>query len=171
MSTDTSHRGDSNQHTTPLPTSALLPSDTPITPTPEQVIKPGSQPCRSGYRPGTSPHIREGALSVWKYSSQSSGSPTGAHYLGDEAQRGQLTCPEPHSPVKTGPGFKLKSVTPGRLCPAPGPFSRLSPLGRLLGKARKRNDSADGPSSTAAPLPARVCSGAHVRFHLNRGSC
>ncbi|KAJ1062451.1 hypothetical protein K5549_016956, partial [Capra hircus] len=39
VSTDTSHRGDSNQHTTPLPTSALLPSDTPITPTPEQIGK------------------------------------------------------------------------------------------------------------------------------------
>ncbi|KAM9685067.1 target of Myb1 membrane trafficking protein isoform 1-T1 [Dama dama] len=39
MGTDTSHRGDSNQHTTPLPTSALLPSDTPITPTPEQIGK------------------------------------------------------------------------------------------------------------------------------------
>uniref|UniRef100_A0A8C6E4Y0 Target of myb1 membrane trafficking protein n=1 Tax=Moschus moschiferus TaxID=68415 RepID=A0A8C6E4Y0_MOSMO len=39
VGTDTSHRGDSNQHTTPLPTSALLPSDTPITPTPEQIGK------------------------------------------------------------------------------------------------------------------------------------
>lgn len=35
--TDASHRGDSSQHTVPLPTSALLPSDTPIAPTPEQV--------------------------------------------------------------------------------------------------------------------------------------
>nr|XP_005898331.1 PREDICTED: target of Myb protein 1 isoform X4 [Bos mutus] len=39
VGTDTSHRGDSNQQTTPLHTSALLPSDTPITPTPEQIGK------------------------------------------------------------------------------------------------------------------------------------
>uniref|UniRef100_A0A8D1V273 Target of myb1 membrane trafficking protein n=1 Tax=Sus scrofa TaxID=9823 RepID=A0A8D1V273_PIG len=37
--TDASHRGDSSQHTVPLPTSALLPSDTPIAPTPEQIGK------------------------------------------------------------------------------------------------------------------------------------
>ncbi|XP_065744403.1 target of Myb1 membrane trafficking protein isoform X2 [Phocoena phocoena] len=39
VGTDTSHQGDSGQHTTPLPTLALLPSDTPITPTAEQIGK------------------------------------------------------------------------------------------------------------------------------------
>nr|KAF6498322.1 target of myb1 membrane trafficking protein [Rousettus aegyptiacus] len=36
---DTSHRGDSSQHTAPLPAPAVLPSDTPIAPTPEQIGK------------------------------------------------------------------------------------------------------------------------------------
>uniref|UniRef100_A0A8C6FAS5 Target of myb1 membrane trafficking protein n=1 Tax=Monodon monoceros TaxID=40151 RepID=A0A8C6FAS5_MONMO len=39
VGTDASHQGDSGQHTTPLPTLALLPSDTPITPTAEQIGK------------------------------------------------------------------------------------------------------------------------------------
>ncbi|KAB1270273.1 Target of Myb protein 1 [Camelus dromedarius] len=39
VGTDTSHRGDSSQHTAPLPASVLLPSDTPIVPTPEQIGK------------------------------------------------------------------------------------------------------------------------------------
>lgn len=36
---DASHRGDSSQHTAPLPAPAVLPSDTPIAPTPEQIGK------------------------------------------------------------------------------------------------------------------------------------
>ncbi|XP_058424448.1 target of Myb1 membrane trafficking protein isoform X1 [Diceros bicornis minor] len=39
VGTDTNHRGDSSQHTTPLSAPAVLPSDTPITPTPEQIGK------------------------------------------------------------------------------------------------------------------------------------
>ncbi|XP_017523044.3 target of Myb1 membrane trafficking protein isoform X1 [Manis javanica] len=39
VGTDTSHRGDSSQHTTPLPITASLPNDTPIVPTPEQIGK------------------------------------------------------------------------------------------------------------------------------------
>ncbi|XP_026963290.1 target of Myb1 membrane trafficking protein isoform X3 [Sagmatias obliquidens] len=39
VGTDANHQGDSGQHTTPLPTLALLPSDTPITPTAEQIGK------------------------------------------------------------------------------------------------------------------------------------
>ncbi|XP_023364969.1 target of Myb protein 1 [Otolemur garnettii] len=39
MGTDTSQRGDSNQHAAPLPTPAILPGDTPIAPTPEQIGK------------------------------------------------------------------------------------------------------------------------------------
>uniref|UniRef100_A0A8C3YT04 Target of myb1 membrane trafficking protein n=1 Tax=Catagonus wagneri TaxID=51154 RepID=A0A8C3YT04_9CETA len=39
VGTDSSHRGDSSQHTVPLPVPALLPSDTPIAPTPEQIGK------------------------------------------------------------------------------------------------------------------------------------
>ncbi|XP_061060887.1 target of Myb1 membrane trafficking protein isoform X1 [Eubalaena glacialis] len=39
VGTDASHQGDSSQHTTPLPTLALLPSDTPIMPTAEQIGK------------------------------------------------------------------------------------------------------------------------------------
>uniref|UniRef100_A0A8C0CYP9 Target of myb1 membrane trafficking protein n=1 Tax=Balaenoptera musculus TaxID=9771 RepID=A0A8C0CYP9_BALMU len=39
VGTDASHQGDSGQHTTPLPTLALLPSDTPIMPTAEQIGK------------------------------------------------------------------------------------------------------------------------------------
>lgn len=80
MGTDTSHRGDSNQHTTPLPTSALLPSDTPITPTPEQVIKPGHAgqavgpappctlgrgPCQCGSTP-PSPQAAPQGLTIWE---------------------------------------------------------------------------------------------------------
>lgn len=38
VGTDASHRGDPTQHT-PLPASAVLPSDSPITPTPEQIGK------------------------------------------------------------------------------------------------------------------------------------
>nr|KAF6370948.1 target of myb1 membrane trafficking protein [Myotis myotis] len=37
--TDTSHRGDPSQHAAPVSTPAVLPSDTPITPTPEQIGK------------------------------------------------------------------------------------------------------------------------------------
>lgn len=44
MGTDASHGGDSTQHTTSLPIPATLPSDTPITPTAEQVKKPESEP-------------------------------------------------------------------------------------------------------------------------------
>uniref|UniRef100_A0A8C2M512 Target of myb1 trafficking protein n=1 Tax=Cricetulus griseus TaxID=10029 RepID=A0A8C2M512_CRIGR len=36
---DTSQRGDLSQHATPLPTPAVLPGDSPITPTPEQIGK------------------------------------------------------------------------------------------------------------------------------------
>lgn len=43
MGIDASHRGDSSQHTAPLPAPAVLPSDTPIAPTPEQVNKPGPE--------------------------------------------------------------------------------------------------------------------------------
>uniref|UniRef100_A0ABI7Z2Z6 Target of myb1 membrane trafficking protein n=1 Tax=Felis catus TaxID=9685 RepID=A0ABI7Z2Z6_FELCA len=39
VGTDASHGGDSTQHTAPLPVPAALPSDTPITPTPEQIGK------------------------------------------------------------------------------------------------------------------------------------
>nr|KAF6454124.1 target of myb1 membrane trafficking protein [Molossus molossus] len=39
VGTDASHRGDPSQHTAPLPTPAVLSSDTPIAPTPEQVGK------------------------------------------------------------------------------------------------------------------------------------
>ncbi|XP_037369559.1 target of Myb1 membrane trafficking protein isoform X1 [Talpa occidentalis] len=39
VGTDASHQGDSNQHSVPVPSPALLPSDTPITPTPEQIGK------------------------------------------------------------------------------------------------------------------------------------
>ncbi|XP_045728590.1 target of Myb1 membrane trafficking protein isoform X2 [Mirounga angustirostris] len=39
VGTDASHGGDSTPHTTPLPVPATLPSDTPITPTPEQIAK------------------------------------------------------------------------------------------------------------------------------------
>ncbi|XP_015421693.1 PREDICTED: target of Myb protein 1 isoform X1 [Myotis davidii] len=37
--TDASHRGDPSQHAAPVSTPAVLPSDTPITPTPEQIGK------------------------------------------------------------------------------------------------------------------------------------
>uniref|UniRef100_F7EYC4 Target of myb1 membrane trafficking protein n=1 Tax=Rattus norvegicus TaxID=10116 RepID=F7EYC4_RAT len=36
---NSSHRGDLSQHATPLPTPAVLPGDSPITPTPEQIGK------------------------------------------------------------------------------------------------------------------------------------
>ncbi|XP_032692433.1 target of Myb protein 1 isoform X1 [Lontra canadensis] len=39
VATDASHGGDPTQHTTPLPIPAAFPSDTPITPTPEQIAK------------------------------------------------------------------------------------------------------------------------------------
>ncbi|XP_073756424.1 target of Myb1 membrane trafficking protein isoform X1 [Callorhinus ursinus] len=39
VGTDASHGGDSTPHTTPLPVPATVPSDTPITPTPEQIAK------------------------------------------------------------------------------------------------------------------------------------
>ncbi|XP_016078383.1 PREDICTED: target of Myb protein 1 [Miniopterus natalensis] len=39
VGTDASHRGDPSQHTASLTTPAVLPSDTPITPTPEQIAK------------------------------------------------------------------------------------------------------------------------------------
>uniref|UniRef100_A0A8C7AEM6 Target of myb1 membrane trafficking protein n=1 Tax=Neovison vison TaxID=452646 RepID=A0A8C7AEM6_NEOVI len=39
VATDASHGGDPTQHTTLLPIQAVLPSDTPITPTPEQIAK------------------------------------------------------------------------------------------------------------------------------------
>ncbi|XP_035956104.2 target of Myb1 membrane trafficking protein isoform X2 [Halichoerus grypus] len=39
VGTDASHGGDSTPHTTPLPVPATLPSDTPITPTSEQIAK------------------------------------------------------------------------------------------------------------------------------------
>lgn len=51
MGTDASHGGDSTQHTAPLPVPAALPSDTPITPTPEQVNKPESEPRGAGRAP------------------------------------------------------------------------------------------------------------------------
>lgn len=70
MGTDTSHRGDSSQHTTPLPITAALPNDTPIVPTPEQVNQPEAEPPEaeppvSGQWAEPSPaHIREKPLSV-----------------------------------------------------------------------------------------------------------
>ncbi|KAL1784427.1 target of Myb protein 1 [Sigmodon hispidus] len=39
VGSDTSHRGDLSQHATPLPTPAVPPGDSPITPTPEQIGK------------------------------------------------------------------------------------------------------------------------------------
>uniref|UniRef100_A0A8C6GWE7 Target of myb1 trafficking protein n=1 Tax=Mus spicilegus TaxID=10103 RepID=A0A8C6GWE7_MUSSI len=39
VSSNTSQRGDLSQHATPLPTPAVLPGDSPITPTPEQIGK------------------------------------------------------------------------------------------------------------------------------------
>ncbi|KAK2501651.1 hypothetical protein MC885_000065 [Smutsia gigantea] len=42
VGTDTGHQGDSSQHTTPLPTTATLPGDTPIVPTPEQEPREGA---------------------------------------------------------------------------------------------------------------------------------
>ncbi|KAG8514085.1 Target of Myb protein 1 [Galemys pyrenaicus] len=39
VGTDASHQGDSSQHSVPPPAPAILPSDTPITPTPEQIGK------------------------------------------------------------------------------------------------------------------------------------
>ncbi|XP_040590739.1 target of Myb protein 1 isoform X2 [Mesocricetus auratus] len=39
VGSDTSQRGDLSQHATPLPTPAVLPGDSPITPTPEQIGK------------------------------------------------------------------------------------------------------------------------------------
>ncbi|XP_037062054.1 target of Myb protein 1 isoform X1 [Peromyscus leucopus] len=41
VGSDTSQRGDLSQHTTPLPTPAVLPGDSPIMPTPEQVHRQG----------------------------------------------------------------------------------------------------------------------------------
>lgn len=53
VGTDTSHGGDSTQHPAPLSVPATLPGDTPITPTPEQVNKPESEPRGSGRAPLT----------------------------------------------------------------------------------------------------------------------
>lgn len=39
VGSNSSHRGDQSQHATPLPTPAVLPGDSPITPTPEQIGK------------------------------------------------------------------------------------------------------------------------------------
>lgn len=102
---DASHRGDSSQHTAPLPAPAVLPSDTPIAPTPEQVNKPGPESRVPGH-PRTSEDGRgggggAGGLPVRPPRSLRSvltaAPQVCASCLGDEAQRGTLTCPEPHS--------------------------------------------------------------------------
>lgn len=65
MGIDASHRDNSSQHTAPLPAPAVLPSDTPIAPTPEQVNKPGPEDggaggggvaCQTAAEPPVSPH-------------------------------------------------------------------------------------------------------------------
>lgn len=55
MGTDANHHGDSSQHTAPLPTPAVLPSDTPIAPTPDQVNEPGSEPWGQDGGPDSGP--------------------------------------------------------------------------------------------------------------------
>lgn len=45
------------------------------------------------------------------------------------------------------------NLTPGRLCPAPGPFSKLCLPWSPAGSSRERKHPASSPSAAAAPLP------------------
>lgn len=167
MGVDASHRGDSSQHTAPPPAPAVLPSDTPIAPTAEQVNSPGQRHVLL-----SSPHVGWGGCQCGndrrRASSQSSQQPHRCVFpvwemrLREVHRRAQ--SPTAHQTVL---GFKLKSLTPRRLRPVP---RRLS--SRVLGGARQAAPGKGGAQPAASPAtaaPLSVC-GLLVRLHVNRGS-
>lgn len=154
MGTDASHRGDPSQHTAPLPTAAVLPSDTPIAPTPEQVNKPGqSQEGRGGRRPLR--HVRADCRNESHCCGASPGSsrqPHGCVLLSPFGRRGSernsfaqghTACPR----QSWDSSSSLSSSRLSHLCPVRQPFSRL-----LRGALRQGEDvPAGSPSPAAAP--------------------
>lgn len=109
MGSNASQRGDLSQHVTPLPTPAILPGDSPITPTPEQVNR---QDCS---RTRGSRKVLEMARSIMEtpLSSQQHIDVYCSSYVLDKAQKGKCTNSESHSSSESA-GIQVPvSLTPG----------------------------------------------------------